>query len=164
MRILYTYEYDFLDPHRQSGRPWQVRQALGAAGVTTSSISPTSLAMGPDHRLAAQAFWRMRGAQSSVAIESRGRLTLAAGRVQKAFAAEKCDIVVAPSTIPLAYASPGLPAIEVLDAFFRYNLDRYEQLLERDRTLQGGGARLRPTWRFPNRRAWSFRPPISRVR
>ena len=124
MRILYTYEYDFLDPHRQSGRPWQVRQALAQRGHDIVDL-PNVLAMGPDHRLAAQAFWRMRGRIQRRDREPR-RLTLAAGRVQKAFAAEKCDIVVAPSTIPLAYASPGLPAIEVLDAFFRYNLDRYD--------------------------------------
>ena len=124
MRILYAYEYDFLDPHRQSGRPWQVRQALARRGHEIVDL-PDVLDMGPDHRLAAQAFWRLQGRIQRRDREPR-RLTRAAERVEKAFAAQSCNIVISPSTIPLAYASPQLPAIQVLDAFFRYNLDRYD--------------------------------------
>ena len=124
MRILYAYEYDFLDPHRQSGRPWQVRQALAQKGHQIVDLANV-LDMGPDYQLAVQAFWRMQGRIQRRDREPR-RLTRSSERIEKAFAAHNCDVVIAPSTIPLAYASPQLPAVQVLDAFFRYNLDRYD--------------------------------------
>ena len=124
MKILYAYEYDFLDRHRQSGRPWQLRQSLLERGHQIVDL-PNVLDMRPDLALVQQAAWRLAGR-----IQRRdrdpARLRRAAGKLEAAFAGNGCDVVVAPSTIPVAYADPSLRTFLVLDAFFAYNVGRYD--------------------------------------
>ncbi len=124
MKILYCYEFDFLDQHRQSGRPWQLRQSLLERGHEVVDL-PNVLDTRPDLDLLKQAAWRLAGR-----IQRRdrdpARLRRAARRVEEAFATTCCDVVVAPSTIPVAYADPSLRTFLVLDAFFAYNMGRYD--------------------------------------
>ncbi len=138
MKLLFCFEQDHFDAHIQSGRPYQLRQALVRAGhtlVDAPSLFPPRLDLYRVRELA----WRLAG---KVERGDRGprRLGRVARRLERLYARSGCQAVVCPSTLPVAYMSPRIPTYLVVDAVFDFSRARYDSFANLTRRYAREGA------------------------
>jgi glycosyltransferase involved in cell wall biosynthesis len=123
LRVVYPFENNHLNPAEQSGRPYQVRAALAAAGVDIVDVPdtakglllpflPVKVAMRLQNKT-----WRAD--RHPWVLDRQARIVAAA------FASSGADAVIAPSTLPIASLPPSIPTFIVADAFFHYACNRY---------------------------------------